>query len=910
MQYLLTADIFSILVLAVVVLGILSKKNKTESSVALGLVCIAVMICSFSEAMCYALVGRKDTDIVLVIIGTTAYSFGSVAMLMFVRYWYIYINEKMEIRKIIPIIPSLILTIAFVYNVYAGLSGQIFSVKDGTVTVTGGQPTLVIVAQIVVFIYLPVVAWIKRKNLGVRTILLLGVFGVLPLATSAYTLISGDADFSYSASTLAILFQYVVLENQMLAEREKEQRNTLTNKNIELSTKISEITELNDSLEYQMSITRSMNRVYYSSYYIDMETDYFIEISSRQGIRDVVGVTGGAQSNLDLMIEHLIVPKYAEEMRQFVNLSTLNERLKDKDFITFEYQGRLSGWSQAYFIAGDRDSTGKLKSVFYATRQCHDEKAREQQSMAIIEGLSSEYHTILLTNKDTLELSLLRSSGISTIPSALEMVKKCTNYDEAVKFYIENYVETEDKVRLLKSVSSAEVIKQLETKTLYTVNYFRRKDDGTMDYHQIAFINADSVDGTKQFVFGFRDIDSIIKEEQAIKQQLRDAKLSAEEANQAKTAFLSNMSHDIRTPMNAIVGFATLMKKHTDNPEVISDCLDKIKSSSEYLLTIVNNVLDMARIESGNIELNEEFMDLCDPNQNPLGVFDEQIKSKKIKFSGKQDFIHRYAFVDSTKVHQITVNLVSNAIKYTPEGGSVSADMWEIPSDKEGYGRYVLEVADTGIGMSPEFKDHVFDTFAREKNTTESKIIGTGLGMSIVKKLVDLMGGTIEVWSEQGKGTKFTVIMDHRIVENPEEYLAKLEASSTPSFISLKGKRILIAEDNELNAEIAVDLLTDEGIEVEIAQDGYECIDMLTKADPGYYDFILMDVQMPNLNGYETTKAIREMDDQEKSQIPIIALTANAFLRDRRQAIESGMNGHVAKPIDVNKLLEELSKVI
>lgn len=389
---------------------------------------------------------------------------------------------------------------------------------------------------------------------------------------------------------------------------------------------------------------------------------------------------------------------------------------------------------------------------------------------------------------------------------------------------------------------------------------------------------------------------------QVLNDQLRDA-------IETKTRFLNNMSHDIRTPMNAILGFADLIEKHKDDPVLVDDYLNKIKTSGEYLLTIINNVLDLARIESGKEKVDEAFFDLNDMENSAIPVLEPLIRQKKLHFETHMTAEHPYIWVDRTKVMQVTVNLLSNAVKYTPDGGSVSITMTEMPCDMPGYGKYVLKVSDTGVGMSPEFANHVFESFSRERNTTESKIIGTGLGMSIVKRLVDLMGGTITVHSQLGRGTTFTVTLLHRIVDNPELYLTKAQRMDSQQK-SLEGKRVLLAEDNVLNAEIAIALLEDLGVEVTHVEDGVECVKQIIENPADRFDVILMDIQMPNLDGYLATRKIRRLEESVKANIPIIAMTANAFDDDRQLAIAAGMNAHLSKPVEVTKLLEALLDVI
>jgi len=401
-----------------------------------------------------------------------------------------------------------------------------------------------------------------------------------------------------------------------------------------------------------------------------------------------------------------------------------------------------------------------------------------------------------------------------------------------------------------------------------------------------------------------------LEEIETLNKDLQVARAEADAANNAKTTFLNNMSHDIRTPMNAILGFAKLMEKETENPAAIKDYLEKIERSGEYLLSIINNVLEVARIDSGKEEVDEILVDMSKPNGSVMPLLDAELKNRNIKFTVAMNVQHFCIYADPGKIKEITMNLLSNAIKYTPDGGHVHMEFKEIPCEREGYGTFVTTVSDTGIGMSEDFQKHLFEAFSRERNTTQSKIHGTGLGMAIVKRLVDLLGGKIEVKSELGKGTTFTVYIDHRLAEAPKAQAEQAPEPVKKERIDLNGMNILLAEDNELNAEIAIELLGDIGANVEHAKDGVVCVDILCRAEPDYYDLILMDIQMPNLDGYGATRTIRQLGDPQRANIPIVAMTANAFEEDKRKAFESGMNAHVAKPFDLGRLLDTLTDVM
>ena len=401
------------------------------------------------------------------------------------------------------------------------------------------------------------------------------------------------------------------------------------------------------------------------------------------------------------------------------------------------------------------------------------------------------------------------------------------------------------------------------------------------------------------------------KNTKKLNDKLEIALKKAEDASLAKTRFLNNMSHDIRTPMNAILGYAQLMEeelKGKDLPET-SDHLEKLQQSGNLLLSIINNVLDMARIESGKMEIDENYGRIEDIRQTLFEIFGDEAKKKNIALHYTINVEHEHILTDTTKVKEIFVNILSNAIKYTPSGGSVMINIDELVCDEPGYMMVRTRVSDTGIGMGQDYLTKIFDAFTRERNTTKSKITGSGLGMSIVKRYVDLLGGTIDVESEPGKGSTFTVTLKHRIAD--ESYYVKKhdEGSGTASKI-LEGRNILLAEDNDLNAEIAEAILERAGLKTERVEDGIQCVNKITKMPVGTYDMILMDIQMPRMDGYKATQAIRHLPDKDKACIPIVAMTANAFEEDKRDAVAAGMNGHIAKPIQIDKLLSMLAEVL
>jgi len=381
----------------------------------------------------------------------------------------------------------------------------------------------------------------------------------------------------------------------------------------------------------------------------------------------------------------------------------------------------------------------------------------------------------------------------------------------------------------------------------------------------------------------------------------RKAQIQAEKANAAKSDFLFNMSHDIRTPMNALLGYSELMKRELTDPKLL-DYQEKMEQSGNLLLSIINNVLDMARIESGKIELDENYVKIRDIYQGVYKIFQAEAEKKGIHLEMVYEVQHEHVICDETKNREIFLNLISNAVKYTASGGAITIRITELDCDRKDYVRIQTQVIDTGIGMSEEFLPSLFEAFSRERNTTVGKVAGTGLGMPIIKKYVDMMGGTIEAESKLGEGSKFTVIMEYRLADKTYYEQDTDPSPDTEETDRISGKQVLLAEDNDLNAEIAEFILEDMGLIVDRVEDGIQCVARMEQKPAGTYDLILMDIQMPNMDGYKATQAIRRLADKEKAGIPIIAMTANAFEEDRKKALAKGMNGHIAKPVDAEKV--------
>ena len=432
--------------------------------------------------------------------------------------------------------------------------------------------------------------------------------------------------------------------------------------------------------------------------------------------------------------------------------------------------------------------------------------------------------------------------------------------------------------------------------------------DGSWFLSMVVPQNYDKNGNATSVLIANRDVTDEKLRELKQEEELREAKLKAECANKAKSSFLFNMSHDIRTPMNAIIGYAELASRHLQETEKLGRYLEKIQICGKELLSLLGNVLDLARIENNKVEMEYTVSNVHECFENCVIMFQQQAESKNQTISLTEQIMYPYVYMDEPHLSEVCLNIISNAIKYTNTGGWISCNVVQKSCEKEDWCNMIITITDNGIGMSEEFQKGIFETFERERNTTLSHIDGSGIGMGITKKLVELMDGTIEVKSKQGEGSKFTVTIPCRKASEDDSLVKK--NSNLCNKECLNGVRILLVEDNEINTEIAKELLTEEGCIVETANDGVACIDMIEKADADYYKLILMDIQMPVMNGYDATLTIRKMKDTKKASIPIIAMTANAFAEDIQKALSVGMNAHVAKPVDMNILVPTMMKYL
>lgn len=601
---------------------------------------------------------------------------------------------------------------------------------------------------------------------------------------------------------------------------------------------------------------------------------------------------------------------------------SISKLAKEGDSVSLEYRVKHRN-GDIIHVMGNVKLVEEDGQLYYqrflldcTTQKLRERKRRreaEKQQMQLIHALSIDYSFVyyfdlnigmgipLRIDEDDMSISELVHNRIVSLKETMEQ-------------YIQDFVYNEDREMLRQASSREKLRKELSDHNLYYVNYRISDNEGTK-YYQMKVVKTGTDEGSQGIVMGFHSVDAETRDEMEKKSLLEDALSQANKANQAKSMFLSNMSHDIRTPMNAIVGFTTLALTHLDEMEQVKEYLEKIKTSGDHLLNLINDVLDMSRIESGKMKLDERSCCLEDIFENLHNILQADVQAKQLTLEiGMEDVTDKNVYCDKLRLNQLLLNLLSNSVKYTEAGGSVSLKLLQREGSQPGYADYEFHIMDTGIGMSEEFVKHIFEPFERERNSTISKIQGTGLGMAITRNIVEMMNGTIKVRSKQGVGTEFIVLLpfrqDHGADKNSVIMEEKRAKKNKKESIRNHTGNILLAEDVELNQEIAVTILNEAGFNTEVAADGQIAVDMLEHSKPGHYQLVLMDIQMPVMNGYEATRAIRGLENKELADIPIIAMSANAFEEDKQEALKCGMNGHIAKPIDVDNLFDTLDEIL
>lgn len=665
---------------------------------------------------------------------------------------------------------------------------------------------------------------------------------------------------------------------------------------------ISDVTEFIREKE-QNNILSALTMDYTSLVLCDLKQDTVEVIKQDASCAEMNGHS--YSESLNYFYDNVLMKDSCPNYMDLLSNASLMRTLKEQGSLEWQFQivpdenGVSNLGARAVFLYEDLNHFKIIMGFRPIDEIVKREKVLELQR-EIIEGLGKEYFSILLLELDSGQIFSYREVG----ENGKCIADFCRKYENQwcafLPAYADEIVTDESRENFLDQLSLDALCSNQDD---FSMTY-EFKMGNRIIYHQTRIVYVYKKDRSRVAVIGTRNIDDLIKKERMQEAKLKEAYIVAEEANKAKTDFLNNMSHDIRTPMNVILGYNELMKPYLTDP-ILVDYQHKIEQSGKLLLSIINNVLDMSRIESGKMVVEERAEQIGLVVEEIENVFESSAQEKNIVFTTSVDVDHTHVLWDGFKVREILMNLVGNAFKYTPEGGHITIDVKELNCTRSGYVRIQTQVKDTGVGMSEDYLPTLFDSFSREYNTTIGKVSGTGLGMAIVKNLVDMMDGDICVKSKRGEGTCFTVTFEHRIADEEcielNQELDVLDGKSV-----LQGKHVLLVEDNELNAEIAMAILEQSGLILDRVEDGLACINRLSEVDADLYDLILMDIQMPNVNGYEATRRIRQFKNLKKASIPILAMTANAFEEDKKMAMEAGMNGHISKPIDVNALENQI----
>ncbi|MBU5680706.1 response regulator [Blautia sp. MSJ-9] len=636
---------------------------------------------------------------------------------------------------------------------------------------------------------------------------------------------------------------------------------------------------------------------------------------------DVCLSINGSSKSLDTMEHKTTVNDLVRQVAAFVP----DEQGKEEFFTFFNRESLLNAYKKgkaeikketdSYFDDGSirsacitarffmNPSTDHLECVIYGMDITEEKKEllayekHMKEQFDIFNALSKDYLNIFLVDGDADTARILKLDGYVTT-GLVNNPDRIYPYKATCEQYISERVHPDDQEMMHDAMKLERVLQELTVKKEY-VSAYKTLVNGEVHYYQFKYMRLEN---TKHIIAGFQNIDALITREKEVQKKLELALRAEEQSNQAKRVFMNSMSHDIRTPLNAIVGYTTLASSHIEDKDAVKKYLSRITTAGSHLIALVNDVLEMNQIESGNIQMDDLPVYIPEVIEELETMIQASVSEKNLKLIvDAEEIVHKKILADKLRLNQVLLNILGNSVKFTKPGGSIYFKVKEIENAPKGYAGYCFEIKDTGIGMSREFSKHIFETFTREKTATVSGIQGSGLGMAIAKNIVDLLGGTIQVNSEVDKGTETTVFLQFKVCDSPEEN--KEDHDNIPDF---SGKKILLVEDNELNREIAVEILQEAGFSVETAEDGTIAVERMHYADAGSYDLILMDIQMPKMDGYEATREIRKLNEPQKATIPIIAMTANAFAEDQQKAFDAGMDGYIAKPIDISKLMETL----
>lgn len=619
----------------------------------------------------------------------------------------------------------------------------------------------------------------------------------------------------------------------------------------------------------------------------------------------------------DLIKNNIVVESEREAFAQKLSREVILEHLEKSPVYLFNFTALVKGEKHYYQVKCVADMKKEKLAGFIVAILCIDAEARAEQKSRelqnVINAMTEDFDTIIYYNFDTSGSIIYRAGRF--LAQARKDLGRNVGLGNMLLYYAERLVLPEDKANFIQQIQREKLLSVVRSGIPYTVQT-RIGDPANPKWMGLKFVRHRIHGGENSILVGFRNITNEITSELKHKadlevqnKALESARDAAQAASKAKSTFLFNMSHDIRTPMNAVLGFADKIEKYIDNPEVVKDSVSKLKSSGKLLLSIINEVLELSRIESGKLEIDEIPVDVTTAITWLEDVVKPLLEKKQLHFALEMNVRDKFVYMDSPHVNKILFNIISNAIKYTPACGHIWCKFEQMSDLPDGRTLYRWSVRDDGIGMDAKFVEHAFERFSREHSSTVSGIEGTGLGLAVCREFVEKMGGAINIDSAKDAGTTVSFSLPFRKCKECD-FPKKSDAVVVKDSVRLDGKKVLLVDDNEMNREIAADLLADNGMIVDTADNGLKAVEKVATSKPGDIDVVLMDIQMPVMDGYEATKRIRALPNKDLANVPIIAMTANAFEEDRKAALAAGMNAHLAKPVDPDLLCRTMSQYV
>ncbi|MBP5197440.1 MAG: response regulator [Lachnospiraceae bacterium] len=815
-----------------------------------------------------------------------------------------YLGEKYE-KSITTVATKYVIYGAQILTLIINIFTQsIFTIKNGEYTV-GKHFAVLIGLELLAYIFSAVVTvyrfYRERDEYRKERLKTVFAFAIFPVVCTCLSLLFLELPFisiGFMAGAVLIFTFNITKEYEYLIKVDHEQKEEIYRSAIDADS----------TGHFELNLSRDIIKgdVY----------EYTGNADSPQKVLDIPGLKKPYKYSefIQWWNDHMIINPDGEFLKSVSRENLIksfekNDTVKEVTFWSKDDDGKDKCYRQMFLLSKDRKNGDILAlTIMYDITKVVKKEDERKRNLNLINILASDYESVIVVDATTGHFSPVRLNNE-------EMEGRITKY-EKLNFYAHildldtTHVFKDDVEMFERTVQKDNILKRLNEENEFTFDY-RKTIHGIVKFCQGKFLRIADGENGMRFLFAVQNVDALMRKEMEQVKLLEKARNDAQAANEAKTSFLFNMSHDIRTPMNAILGFTSMARKYVDDKERVSDCLEKIEVSGNHLLKLINDVLDMSRIESGKVIIDESACNVKDIAKRVMTIAKGAATENNIALSLEMGKIsHTNVYADILHVEQVILNVLSNGVKYTKPGGKVTLYLYENHTPRDGYGAYKFIIEDNGIGMSKEFANHIYEAFSRERNSTVSGIQGTGLGMSITKNLVEMMGGTVDIESELGYGTKVTISFEFRLNSGRKNSGKNKISDKNLDGISLFGRRVLLVEDNELNREIASDLLKDQGLIVEEADDGALATEMVYKSEPGYYDFILMDIQMPYMDGYKATEIIRSLENKELANIPIIAMTANAFDTDKEKSKEVGMNAHLSKPININNLIKTLKECL